>query len=119
MSARPFGEELPAAFLGGLVVHGVFELAACPEDSAFGRRIEAIGIEHGPLIVVAQQDDAALHDQIDAFAGIGTVADDITQAVDFLDLVLFDVLEDGLQCLKVAMNIANDSLHAVALPRPK
>ena len=92
------GEEFPARSGGLAVVHGMFEPGrGVQKMGALGGRIEAVGVEHRTLIVVAQQDNATLHDQINAFAGIGSIADDIAQAVDFLDLVLFRVLEDRLE----------------------
>ena len=77
-----------------------FELLARPEDGALGGRVEAVGVEHRPLVVIAEQDDLALHHQIDALARIGAVADDVAEAVDLGDVVFFDVLEDGLQRLQ-------------------
>ena len=47
--------------------------------------VEAFGVEHGPLVVVAQQDDLAVHDQVDALARVGAVADDVAEAVDLVD----------------------------------
>ena len=110
--ARPFGEELPASFAGVAAFAGRFQLIAGPEDGPFGGRIEAFGVEHGSLIVIAEEDDLAFHDQIDAFAGVGAVADDIAEAIDFADVVLLDVFEDSLEGFQVAMNIADDGLHA-------
>ncbi len=64
------------------------------------------------LIVVAEQDDLALHHQIDALARVRPVADDIAQTVDFADGLFLDVLEDRLQGLQVTVNVADDRLHA-------
>ena len=116
MVARPFGEELPAAFHVGPAVAGCFELLARPEDGPFGGRVEAFGVEHGSLVVIAQEDHMALHDDIDAFAGVWPVADDVAEAIDLFCLLLFDVLEDRLQGLEVAMDVADNGLHALALP---
>ena len=82
-----------------------------PEDGPLGRRIEAFRIEHGALIVIAQEDDLAFHDQIDALARIGPVADDVAQAIDFGDVLRFDVLEHRLQGLEIAVDIADDGFH--------
>ena len=111
-AARPFGEKLPAPFAGWRDLAGVFELIAGPEDGTLGRWIEAIRIEHGALIVIAEQDDLALHHEIDALARVGAVADHVAEAVDFGNSLFFNILEDGLQRLKVAVDIANDRLHA-------
>src|SRR5262249_47616112 len=116
VAARPLGQELPAALLGHLVIDGVFELAAGPEDGPLGGRGEAVRVEHGALIVVAEQHDAAAHDEIDTLAGVWAVADHVAKAIDIIDLLLLDVLEDGLKRLKVAVNVADDCLHALTLP---
>src|SRR5262249_24103714 len=79
------------------------------------RRIETFRIEHGALVVVAQQHDLAIHDEIDALPGIGAIAHNVSQAVDLLDALLFDVFQDGLQGLQIAMDIADYRLHAVVL----
>ncbi len=78
-----------------------FQLLARPEDGALGRRVESFRIEHGPLVVVAEQDHLALHHQIDALARIGAVADDVAETVDLGDRLLLDVLEDRLQGLEL------------------
>ena len=95
-----------------MAVVGGFELIARPEDGALGRLVEAIGIEHGALVVVAEQDHFAGHDPIDAFARIGTVTDDVAEAVDLGDVELRDVCEDGLESFQVTVNVADDGLHA-------
>ena len=40
-------------------------------DRAFGTGVEAFGIEHRSLVVVAQEDEFALHDEVDALAVLG------------------------------------------------
>jgi hypothetical protein len=66
--------------------------------------------------VIAQEDHLALHDQIEALAGIWTISDHVPQAINFLNPMLGDVCQDGLESLKVTMDIANDRLHTVTLP---
>src|SRR5262249_49016948 len=44
------------------------------------------------------------------------VADHVAEAIDIGDILLFDVFEDSLQRLKVAMNVADDCLHAWLSP---
>src|SRR5262249_44670725 len=110
--AGAFGEELPASFAGLAALTAGLELGAGPEHGPLGGGLEALGVEHGPLVVVAQEDHLALHDQVHALARVGAVADDVPQAVDLSDIVLVDVLEDGLQGLEVAVDVADDGLHA-------
>src|SRR6476646_93411 len=57
MHAGPLGQEVPAGFLSFQAFVGRFELGASPKNGAFGGRIESVGIEHGPLIVIAEDDD--------------------------------------------------------------
>jgi hypothetical protein len=66
--------------------------------------------------VIAQEDHLALHNQIETLAGIGSITDHIPQAIDILNLMVGDVFQDGLESLKVTMNIADDRLHTVILP---
>ena len=110
-AARPIGEELPAAFARGLVLRSAFELFARPENRPLRRRVKSLGVEHGALVVIAQQHHLALHDEIDALARIGAIADHVSETIDLGYRVLFDVFEDRLKSLKVAMDIADDCLH--------
>ena len=73
--------------------------------------VEAVGVEHGALVVVAQQHHLALHDEVDALAGVGAVADHVPEAIGFRDGVFLDVLEDRLEGLKVTVDVADDGLH--------
>src|SRR5207253_8438822 len=79
---RPFREELPAFFLEFAALVGGFKLFAGPEDGLLGGQVETFGIEHGALVVIAQEDHLAFHDQIDAFARIRSVAHDVAETVD-------------------------------------
>ena len=86
----------------------LLQLFAGPKDRPFGPHVESLGVEQRPLIVIAQQTNRAIHDQVHAFARVGTVPHNITQAVNFIDALGSNVGEDGLQCLEIAMNIADD-----------
>jgi len=114
--ARPFGEEFPAAFARGAILAWDLELRARPENRFLGRLVKTIGIEHRALIVIAEQNDFAAHHQIDTLSWIRTVTNDIAEAVNLLDVVLFDILEHSLECFEVAMDVADDCLHAVTPP---
>jgi hypothetical protein len=65
--------------------------------------------------VIAKDHDFATHDEIDALAWIGSISDDIAQAIDFGNLVLPDILKDGLESLQIAMDIANQRFHNAGL----
>ncbi len=111
--ARQFAQEVPPPHPVCMLADGRFELFAGPEDGPFGSGIEALGIEQGSLVVVAQDADVAAHDQVDALAGVGAIADDIAQAIDLGDPLLIDVGQNRLESLEVAVDIADDgSLHA-------
>src|SRR5271154_6149137 len=91
------------------------QLRSRPKDRPFRGGIESFRVEHCPLVVIAQEHDLALHHQVDAFARIGTVADDIAQAISFLDVVLGNVGQDGLEGFEVAVDVADKRLHAADL----
>jgi hypothetical protein len=78
--------------------------------------VEAVGIEQRPLIVVAEQHEAAaIADEPDALAGIRPVADDVAEAEDGIDPLAVDILEDHLEGLEVSVNVADDGpLHLFA-----
>ena len=61
--------------------------------------------------MIAQEHHLALHDQIDALAGIRAVADNIAQAINLADLVVVDIGQDGLECFQIAVDIADQSFH--------
>src|SRR5262249_47186015 len=84
-----------------------------PKNSPLRSRVEPLRIEQCSLIVVAKQAKVALHDQVDTFHGVGSVADNVSQAVDFRDPLLLDVGQHGLEGFQVAVNVADQSpLHA-------
>src|SRR5207237_64974 len=124
VAAGPLGEEVPAPLAHRAVLAGHFELRPRPEDGALGGPVEPLGVEHGALVVVAQQDHLALHHQVDALARVRAVADDVPEAEDLRDVVLVDVLQDRLEGLVVAVDVADDGLHTWlsgglgAAPRP-
>jgi hypothetical protein len=45
--------------------------------------------------VVTQQADISLHNKVNAFAGIWSVSDNISQANYPFDTIIFDVVEDS------------------------
>ncbi len=92
---------------------GGFQLGPRPEDGPLGLGIEAVRIEHGSLIVIAEQDDLAFHGQIDAFARIGPVADDVAEAINLGDILRCNVLEHRLEGLEVAVDVADEWLSDI------
>ena len=82
------------------------------KNGALGRGVEPFGVEHGALVMVAEQHDLALHDQIDAFARVRAIADNVAEAINLADVVRLDVGQDRLQRFQVAMDIADNRLHA-------
>ncbi len=111
MRPRPFGQELPASLFFLPVFADGFELRARPENGTFGGWIEAVRIEHGPLVVIAQQHHLALHDQVDAFARIGTVADDVAQTINLGNIVFVDIVQNGGEAFQIAVDIADEGFH--------
>ena len=104
-----FAQELPAALVV-VAIGGRFELLSRPENGALGADVEPVGVEHRPLVVVAQQGHlAGLHHPIDALARIGTVADDVAQAKNLGDPLRLDVVEHHFQGFEVPMNITDQS----------
>ena len=61
--------------------------------------------------MIAHQDDGVGHDLIEAFAGIGPVADHIAEAVNGLDRVAADVRQHRVEGFEVAVNVADDGFH--------
>ena len=100
-----FTEEFPAFFVSESVA-GLEHLAG-PEDGPFGSGIESFGIEQCPLVVVAQQAHGAPGHAVDALTRVGSVADDITQAIDLLDRLRLDVFEHRLESFEVAVDVAD------------
>src|SRR5262249_59564513 len=68
-------------------------------------------VEDGPLVVVAQKGELAVHRQVQALARVGAVADHVAEAVDGFHVVLDDVVEHRLQRFEVAVDVAEDGLH--------
>ena len=77
---------------------------------------EAIGIEHGPLIVVAHQHEWKARHEVDALAWIGAVADHVAEAINLRNVTRLNVGQDSLQGFQVTVDVADDRLHAVRSP---
>ncbi len=82
---RQLAEEIPAPLPHGRRAGAFLQLGPGPEDRPLRPGIEALGVEQGALVVVAQQTELALHDLVDHLAGVGPVAHQIAEAVDLAD----------------------------------
>ena len=99
--------EIVVGMPGPLVVP--LKLLPRPANCPLRPNIEAFGIEQHALIVVPQNDLlASLSDDRQALTRVGAVTDHIAEAVDRVNLLLVDVSEDGVQRLKVAVDITDD-----------
>ena len=109
MRAGQGTQKIPAAVDRRPVALRVFQLIARPKNRPLGAGVESFRIEQRPLIVVSQQADAGLLDhQVQAFARVRPIADDVAQAEDFFHALLAHVGEHRLECFQVAVNIADD-----------
>jgi hypothetical protein len=108
---EPFQEGPPA--VGRLPGRdGGVELSPRPVDRRLGCRVEVGGLAEDGVLVVAQQGEgAAVHDEVEAVAGVGTVADHVPQAVDGFDGVAVDIVQDGPQGLQVGVDVTEDGQH--------
>ena len=61
-------------------------------------------------------EDRFFHYQVQAFAGVGAVPDDIAEAHNFINILRCDISENGLERLQIAVDIADQCLpHAINL----
>ncbi len=108
MNPRQCPQEIPTAITLG-VVPRVFQLFAGPKDSPFCTTVKSLWIKQGPLIVITQQaDGTAVDHRIQAFTRVWTVANNITQAVNFLNGLLTDMRKNGLKSLVIAMDVTDN-----------
>ena len=111
--ARQLAEEIPSLLPFRSGADAILQLGASPENGPLRAGVEAFGIKQGALIVIAQQANLALHDQVDAFAGVGTIAHQVAKAVNLGNSLTADVGEDGPEGFEVAMDVADKgSFHA-------
>lgn len=84
------------------------ELRPCPEGGHFSGDVEAGGfVESGEVVVAHHGPGAAMHDQVEALAGIGAVTDDIAEANDAFNATRFDVIKDDGERFEIAMDVGN------------
>ena len=112
MGARPGGQKFPAPFAGFPWRSLAFQLFARPENGLLGHGREALGVEQRGLVVVAEQGDCEVHGQVETGAGLGSIADDVAQAIDALGAAGMNIGQYGTQGFEVAVDVAEDSDHA-------
>ena len=113
MDPRHGAKVIPPLVDPAPIAAGAFELLAGPEDRPLGAAVETLGIEHGALVVIAQEAELATVDhQIEALAGVRAVAHHVAQTEDLFDLLIADVRKHGPQGFEVAVDVADDrALH--------
>ncbi len=79
-----------------------------------GRAGEALGVEQGRPVVVAQDRDVKVLGQVEAAARLGPVADDVAQAVDRLGTLARMSCQHRPQGFEVAVNVAQDGDHRLS-----
>ena len=88
---------------------GAFELVTGPENGTFGSAVKTFGVEHRPLVMVAEQAGLGLFDhQVKTFARVGAVADDVAETENFVDLLVRNVRKHRLKCFEIAVDVADD-----------
>jgi len=88
-------------------------LVARPKDRSFRPGVKTLGIEHGTLIVIAQQTNlAVLNDVVQALTRVRAIADNIPQTKDLVDVLLGDMFLHRLERFEIAVDVADDrALH--------
>lgn len=57
--------------------------------------------------MIAEQAHLQVHDEVNAFGRVGSVADDVAEAVDFCDALTTDIRKDGLKRFEVSVDVAD------------
>ena len=105
-------KKIPPAGIFFSILLRVFQLPPRPKNSSFGTRIKSFGVKQSTLIVIPQQAGITIDNQIDALAGTRPVANDISLAIDFGNLLLTDILKDRLEAFEVTVDVADQcTLH--------
>ena len=89
----------------------VGQLGARPVDGFGGVGIETFQmVVGGAVFVVVALDAGDVHvaDDLEAFLGIGVVADDVAEADVMRGLLLFGVRQNGVERFQIAVNVSDD-----------
>ena len=62
-------------------------------------------------MVSHEHEPGEAHDKIRARLGIGSIADDIAEAANFLHGVRFNILKNRAECFEITMDIADVGDH--------
>ena len=91
---RQLAEETPAS-VAGLGFFFGFQDFPGPETGLFGAVVKIRRFVEDGVIVIAQNAPLTpIDNQIEAFFGIGAVADDVAQAINRFNAAFFDILQD-------------------------
>ncbi len=102
-----FAQEPPPRHVLGSVA-GRFQLRAHPEDRPLRTAAESLGIEQRRLVMVSQHAQTQLHHAINTLARIGAIADDVPQAINCLDALVADIVQDSVHGFQIPVNVADD-----------
>jgi hypothetical protein len=83
-------------------------LSASPENRLLSRSAKALRVNESAIVVIAQHTKIDFCNNIQAFAGIRAVPNNVTQANDSIATLKLNVSQDRLQRFEVSMDIAND-----------
>jgi hypothetical protein len=107
VDAREFHQvENSSACILGIIA--LFDLLSGPEDRSLSRSAESLRVIDRSIIVIANHANIHLHDKVQALSGIWTIANDVTQTEDSLNILSLDVLEHRFECFEVTVNVANN-----------
>lgn len=107
MGPRQLAEKLPAPTI--VFVCSRFDLRSRPENCLLSRATKPFRIEQSGQIMIPQDAQAKAVTQIDAFARVRSVTDDISQTINRIDRPLANVCQNGLEGFQVSMDVADDS----------
>jgi hypothetical protein len=93
--SRQLTQKIPTIRITRVLM--VLDLPSRPKDGPLGTTAKAIRIEQRCLIVVAKHAHIDVHDAVDAFARVGAVAHDVTQAIYAFGSLLAYVSQNRVQ----------------------
>lgn len=111
MASGKFSEKVPTLLC--FWSNAFFQNRTRPENRTFGRGIEPFRVKQGCLIMISQQAQLQIHHEVDALSGIGAISDYVAKAVDFGDPLAANVCQNGLQCLEITVNVADQRSQGI------